>query len=339
MNQGKEMQSTPQNLSFQEVADRWAVPLMVLDQELCFVYANQAFLTATGKDWAQIGSQYMFDVFPDARERQDPVEAKFRKVFEGVQTTLEAQPYELTRPDGRTETRIWQAVQEPFRNADGIVTHMIQRAEDITDQLELRRQNEFMQNELAHRIRNMFSVIMALSRISGATATSIDTFVDDFNDRLVSMSRVYANLTRNNWTGLSLGKIMREELDSVVGRGSTRYTLKGADAILTVKGSKDAALIIHELAANARKFGCFSTPDGHLTVEWVQTGQMLNVVWTESGVPNISAPDRAGFGSQLFDMFPKMTGKREFTEDGIRITVDVPLLRSDADPDSAGYAA
>ena len=231
MDQDSQTQEITGDLSFREVADRWTVPLMVLDRDLCFVYANKAYLTATNTEWASIRQKYIFEIFPDVEERQDPVEAKFRRVFEGVQTRLEAQPYDLKQPDGTVQTRMWQAVQDPYRNDDGVVTHMIQRAEDITAQMELQRQNDFMQNELAHRIRNMFSVIMATSRISGESAESVDTFVDDFNERLVSMSRVYSNLTRNDWTGLSLRKIMIEELDGMLGRGSERYTLKGNDPV------------------------------------------------------------------------------------------------------------
>ena len=331
MDQDSQTQEITGDLSFREVADRWTVPLMVLDRDLCFVYANKAYLTATNTEWASIRQKYIFEIFPDVEERQDPVEAKFRRVFEGVQTRLEAQPYDLKQPDGTVQTRMWQAVQDPYRNDDGVVTHMIQRAEDITAQMELQRQNDFMQNELAHRIRNMFSVIMATSRISGESAESVDTFVDDFNERLVSMSRVYSNLTRNDWTGLSLRKIMIEELDGMLGRGSERYTLKGSDTILSVQGSKDAALIVHELAANARKFGCFSTPTGHLTVEWTLKGDTLYVTWTETGVPGIQPPKRVGFGTRLFDMFPKLVSTRTITEDGLQITVEAPLLKTEFD--------
>jgi two-component sensor histidine kinase len=329
MDQVSQTQEITGDLSFREVADRWTVPLMVLDRELCFVYANKAYLTATNTEWANIRQKYIFDIFPEVEERRDPVEAKFRQVFQGVQTRLEVQPYELKQPDGTVQTRMWQAVQDPYRNDDGVVTHMIQRAEDITAQVELKRQNDVMQNELDHRIRNMFAVIMATSRISGESAESVDTFVDDFNERLASMSRVYSNLTRSDWTGLSLRKIMIEELDAMLGRGSQRYTLKGSDTILTVKGSKDAALIVHELAANARKFGCFTTPTGHLTVEWTLKGDLLRVMWTETGVPGIQPPTRVGFGTRLFDMFPKLVATRTFTEDGVQIIVEAPLLRED----------
>jgi PAS domain S-box-containing protein len=333
MNHSSRLLDSLPNLSFASVAGNWALPLVVYDHELRFVYANKAYLEATNTTWSQIDGQFIFDIFPEVPQRRAPVEALMREALMGESTTLEAVPYEITMPDGSRQMRVWQAVQDPYRNADGDVTHLIQRAEDITAQVELKRQNDFMQNELAHRIRNMFAVIMATSRIAGESADNVDTFVDDFNERLASMSRVYSNLTQSDWTGLSLRKIMVEELDAIAGRGSERYTLNGGDVFLTVKGSKDAALIIHELAANARKFGCFSTPKGHLTVEWSFEGEIMHATWSETGVPDVQPPTRVGLGTRVFDMFPGIKATRTITEDGMKIFFEVPILKSEIEPE------
>lgn len=323
---------TQADLRFRQVADQWSLPLMALDRDLRFVYANHAYMETTNTDWATLKHQFIFDVFPDVPERRDPVEAKFRRVFAGEQTRLDAQPYELKMPDGSISTRVWQTIQDPLCDETGRVTHMIQRAEDITAQMELKRQNEFMESELAHRIRNMFAVIMATSRISGAVAEDTKTFIHDFNDRLASMSRVYTKLTENDWRGLDLRQVMQDELDAVTRRSRHRYTLEGRSVILTVKASKDAAMIIHELAANARKYGAFRYPNGHVTVKWEVSDQVLTAVWTESGVGVVPEPERKGFGTMLFDMFPKMTVGREFRPGGVQVTIRVPLLKSPIDP-------
>ena len=331
MNHSSRLLDTLPNLAFASVADRWALPLVVYDSELRFVYANKAYLEVTNTVWEQIDGQFIFDIFPEIPERRAPVEALMRRALAGETTSLDAVPYEIVMPDGSRELRVWQAVQDPYRDAQGRVTHIIQRADDITAQVELKRQNAFMHNELAHWVRNMFSVVMATSRISGATADNIETFVDDFNERLVSMSRIYTSLNDNDWRGLSLRKVASDELEGLLGRGSNRYTLRGNDIMLTVKASKDAALIIHELAANARKFGCFSVPDGHLTFEWYMEGRILHAHWTETGVPGVRPPTRSGFGSQLFEMFPKIKATRTFAADGVKVKAEVPLIKSPID--------
>lgn len=322
------------DLPFGEVADDWGMPMMILDRELRFAYANKAYMSATETEWEQIAGQYIFDIFPDARGRQEPVEAKFREVFSGKRTTLEAQPYDLTLPDGTVEPRVWQAVQDPHYDEAGNVTHMIQRAEDITTQVDLKRQNEYMESELAHRIRNMFAVVMATSRISGESATDVATYVTDFNERLASMSRVYFELSRRNWRGLRLRDIFEGELINVVGRNASRFSLSGENFLLTVKATKDAAMIVHELAANARKFGCFSVPDGHLDLSWKREDDTLVSTWKETGVGPVEAPSRVGFGTQIFNMFPRTRVEREYTDDGLIVRVYTRLLPSSysADP-------
>ena len=291
MNHSSRLLDTLPNLAFASVADRWALPLVVYDSELRFVYANKAYLEVTNTIWEQIEGQFIFDIFPEIPERRAPVEALMRRALAGETTSLDAVPYEIVMPDGSRELRVWQAVQDPYRDAQGRVTHIIQRADDITAQVELKRQNAYMHNELAHWVRNMFSVVMATSRISGATADNIETFVDDFNERLVSMSRIYTSLNDNDWRGLSF----------------------------------------HELAANARKFGCFSVPDGHLTFEWYMEGRILHAHWTETGVPDVRPPTRSGFGSQLFEMFPKIKATRTFAADGVKVKAEVPLIKSPID--------
>ena len=94
-------------------------------------------------------------------------------------------------------------------------------------------------------------------------------------------------------------------------------------------------MIVHELAAKARKFGCLKTPHGKLTVEWFLDGNLLTTIWTESGAENIQPPVRSGFGTQLFHMFPKVTVDRDFREDGITVRIQVPLQE---EPEGADFS-
>ncbi|HEX5378868.1 MAG TPA: histidine kinase, partial [Phenylobacterium sp.] len=59
----------------------------------------------------------------------------------------------------------------------------------------------------------------------------------------------------------------------------------------------------HELAANAIRFGAFSTPGGRVDVEWTSAtgGDAVVIDWRESGGPEVAKPDRRGFGSQLIE--------------------------------------
>ena len=320
-----EFQSRTGGFDLVQAADQWLQPMMVLDREFCFVFANRAYQRIMGKTWKEMEGRYFFDVFYHAPKKKVEVEATFRETFDGELTHLAEQPYELEQPDGSIHVRTWQWVQKPFFNADGQVTHIVQRCEDVTDRVELMRQNEIMSNELAHRIKNMFSVIMATARISGSLADDLEGFIDEFNDRLVSMSRVYSSLTTNDWYGLPLRHILKEEIEAAVHRDTSRYSLSGPDITLSLKSTKDGALIIHELASNAKKYGCFSQPEGRLDVRWYLEDEHLVVEWEESGLTDVKPPSRKGFGSILFHMLPNLKVTRDFRETGLMVTVRSPI--------------
>ncbi|KKM24804.1 hypothetical protein LCGC14_1601460, partial [marine sediment metagenome] len=60
------------------------------------------------------------------------------------------------------------------------------------------------------------------------------------------------------------------------------------------------ALILHELATNAAKYGALSEPDGKVLVQGDMSDDTLTLIWTETGGPELTGPpQRSGFGSQL----------------------------------------
>ena len=62
------------------------------------------------------------------------------------------------------------------------------------------------------------------------------------------------------------------------------------------------ALVMHELATNAAKYGCLSVPTGMLAVSWKLLGgseRRVRIAWRESGGPEVTPPTRTGFGSRL----------------------------------------
>lgn len=74
---------------------------------------------------------------------------------------------------------------------------------------------------------------------------------------------------------------------------------------LKLKQALGLALILHELSANAAKYGSLSTPEGHLDVEWtvIEEGETekVRLVWQESDGPEVSRPKKRGFGARLIE--------------------------------------
>ena len=59
------------------------------------------------------------------------------------------------------------------------------------------------------------------------------------------------------------------------------------------------AMVLHELATNAAKYGALSCPSGTIAIDWALHGDQFEMDWQERGGPRVSPPARQGFGSRL----------------------------------------
>lgn len=307
---------------FKRLLDQVATPVSVFCAELNFVYVNESAQQLVQKPWTETIGRNLFDVFPEEPEREQIVREKFRECLAGKTTHMDAVAYEIEL-DGKRQLRFWQAVQKPFHDAEGNVTHIMQCIEDITDELEMHREKEAISQELDHRVKNMISVISATATIAGQSASSVPQFVEDFNARLRSMDRTYSRLNDNHWRGIELRALFEEEIQQFVRKRPEAYTLEGPDIQMSVKATKDAAMMIHEVATNAAKYGCFSETSGRLSVSWWLEGETLLLKWVETGVTDVVAPTHVGFGTQLFDMMADIEIERDFAPSGITIRATV----------------
>jgi two-component sensor histidine kinase len=75
--------------------------------------------------------------------------------------------------------------------------------------------------------------------------------------------------------------------------------MDGPDIILTPTLALTMALMVHELATNAAKYGALSQPAGKVSLQWSLADRTLNFEWRESGGPPVASPTHRGFGLQL----------------------------------------
>jgi two-component sensor histidine kinase len=62
------------------------------------------------------------------------------------------------------------------------------------------------------------------------------------------------------------------------------------------------AVVLHELATNAAKYGSLSVGEGRVRVEWsCAADRQLVLRWTEAGGPPVSPPMRKGFGTHMIE--------------------------------------
>ena len=79
-------------------------------------------------------------------------------------------------------------------------------------------------------------------------------------------------------------------------------TLINGPAAVKPDVAQAMAVVVHELATNAAKYGALSVTTGQVRVEWsrVEDGQLL-LRWTEAGGPHVNPSTRRGFGTIVLE--------------------------------------
>jgi len=109
--------------------------------------------------------------------------------------------------------------------------------------------------------------------------------------------------------------------------------------VVTVRGEAvtSLALVLHETATNAAKYGSLSTPEGGVRVSWNVSAADVVLHWEECGGPAVAAPpDKHGFGSTLVrrSVTDKLQGTIDYDwrREGLAVHVTVPLESLERSP-------
>ena len=111
-----------------------------------------------------------------------------------------------------------------------------------------------------------------------------------------------------------------------------RLILNGPSVPLGVRAVTTFALILHELATNAAKYGALSVEEGSLRVTWECIDEVLILKWEESGGPALSVPPKSeGFGTVISNhsVREQFGGSlsRKWDLKGLSVELTVPIER------------
>ena len=189
-------------------------------------------------------------------------------------------------------------------------------------------EQKLLVSEMQHRIKNSLATIQA---IATQTLNQHAEERDAFIARLHALSNAHDLLTAETWE--------RAPLHAIVTRALAPFQEQRLDCI-TVDGSGDVfvdstksvmvAMMVHELATNAVKYGALSNGTGRVAVTWEQCvgPDLVKLVWRESGGPIVCQPTQKGFGSHLIERaFGGHLGTAQlvFSPEGLCCTLDLQL--------------
>ena len=207
---------------------------------------------------------------------------------------------------------------------------VLESTRDITERKAWEQRQHLLLRELTHRVKNTLAVVQSIANQTLRHTRSREVFVERFSARLAALAAAHGLLVQSDWKGADFEALARAQLDPYTPEDSSRLRLKGPPIGLPADLATPFGLVLHELAANAAKYGALSRDEGRVDVDWNMISRdgelVLNVVWREVNGPPPKRGVKAGFGSMLIDQgVPGARVKREFTSDGFICTIDLTL--------------
>ncbi|WP_334164630.1 PAS domain-containing sensor histidine kinase [Phenylobacterium sp.] len=234
-------------------------------------------------DWAQ-------RLHPDDRDR---VLAAFEE--DRARTGPFDREYRIVRPD-TGETRWIHNRGRIDADAAGRAIRLLSVQTDITQRKRDEARQRLLINELNHRVKNTLATIQSIATQTLRSAASLERARQDFEDRLMALSRTHDILTRHTWEGATVGEIVAAAAEPY---GPGLWDARGPDLHLPPQTALSIAMALHELGTNAVKYGALSVPEGRVEVRWTARDGGLVLTWRERGGPPVAPPTRQGFGSRL----------------------------------------
>jgi two-component sensor histidine kinase len=198
----------------------------------------------------------------------------------------------------------YYGARHPFTEIEKNVALTIARQLGFSIQRErAEEQRAVLISELNHRVKNTLATVQSLAfqtfrgRQNGVEACDI------FQARLMALAHAHDVLTGQNWSGADLAEVVQRILGPFQPEDG-RITIDGPKVRVGPKQALAIGMALHELATNASKHGALSSDTGRIRLSWqmsTQNPDHIQIVWTETGGPVVTPPERRGFGSRLIE--------------------------------------
>ncbi|WP_163959600.1 sensor histidine kinase [Sphingomonas insulae] len=293
-------------------------------------YYNARWYEFTGTPQGSTDGEGWNDVFhPDDQERAWAVWRD--SLTTGNPYQIE---YRLRHFDGTYRWVLGRAL--PIRDDTGRITRWFGTCTDIHEQKLALHEREVISQELSHRIKNIFAVISGLISFAARSRPDFAPIAADLRQRITALGRAHDFVRPHS--PASRPSAQQDSLHGLLGELFEPYrrddrlpiTITGDEIAIDDRSATPLALLFHELATNATKYGALSTHDGAVDIAIARDGPLVTMRWSERGGPVVVEPVGVqGFGSQLIELSAVRqlggTVTREWRAAGLVMTVSVPL--------------
>lgn len=204
--------------------------------------------------------------------------------------------------------------------------------------LEKEEQAKLLAGELGHRLKNLLAITQAVASQTLRQATDLPTATDALSVRLAALGRATDVLTASSWEAADMHTLARSVIDGHAGG----VRLDGPPIRFNAQVSLALALVLHELATNATKYGALSNGTGHVDLQWAirpdstaADDPRFTLTWREVDGPLVEPPKRQGFGSLLIERSLRSYFRglisMNYEPSGLVFTIDAPLTGTGAE--------
>jgi len=204
---------------------------------------------------------------------------------------------------------------------------------DISERKRADEHQKVLVAELDHRVKDVLARVSALAMSTRQVSSgSADEFNRSLNGRLESMGTAHNLLSHSGWRDVDLRDLVRSQLAPYT--TDTNVVISGAEVTLTAAATQAIAMVLHELATNAAKYGALSIPGGQVLVNWdcranEAATSMLKIEWCEIGGPPVATSIHSSYGTDLIrDLIPHELGGNVdlvFAPNGVHCSIEIPL--------------
>jgi two-component system CheB/CheR fusion protein len=309
----------------QAIVETIRQPLLVLDADLRVRSANRAFYALFQVEQEMTENKRVYELgngqwdIPALRTLLEEVLAENKEVEDfRVDHLFEALGRRTMLVNARKLSR------------DGRRDLILLAIEDITVRSQAEAHRDVLIREMNHRVKNVLATVQAIASQTLRRSASLESFQDAYVGRLHALARAHDLLVDEGWANAEIGQLVRMTLRPYRG---AQVEAEGPSLTVRPQAGVTLAMILHELATNAAKYGALSVPTGTVSITWAsdnRDGQsQIQLNWIETGGPPVAPPSRRGFGSTLIERGTDndMHGKAvlDYRAEGLRCTLRFPL--------------
>ena len=271
-------------------------------------------------------------------ELWDDLEPLLGRVLETGETVFaKDRPFCIER-HGYPESVYFDISYSPVWDEAGKVGGVLCIVSETTERVVAQERQRLLLRETNHRLKNLFAMVDALIGLSVRSARTPQEFAQALRGRLAALLRA-KELVRPGTLGTehavsesttveALVRTILRPYDNDTSR--VRISTNRPDVSVGATAVTSLALVLHESATNAVKYGALSEPNGAIRITWRTLGEALQLEWLEVGGPAIVTPDAQGFGSVLTERSLSQLGGKigyDWQRRGLKLTMTIPLDR------------